>query len=240
MRRALVAAGCGVLGVGLAGCESTEQESARIGREGQRLVASQGAVKLGAVNHSVRVADVTLLSAGGRTAVAMRLTGTSASPQLGVPVLVTVRGAGGKLLYGNDAAGVEPSLQEVAVLRPGRDEWWVNDQVLTSHAPKAVSVHVGTGRGARRPVTRAIAVSGTSLARQSGLPVLSGTIINGSSRLQSKVPVFAVALRRGHVVAAGRAVEETLPPHSRARFQIFLVGDPSGASVKVTALPTTG
>jgi hypothetical protein len=33
MRRALALAGCGVLSVGLCGCESTEQESARIGRE---------------------------------------------------------------------------------------------------------------------------------------------------------------------------------------------------------------
>jgi hypothetical protein len=33
MRRALALAGCGVLSVGLCACESTEQESARIGRE---------------------------------------------------------------------------------------------------------------------------------------------------------------------------------------------------------------
>jgi hypothetical protein len=33
MRRALVLAGCGVLSVGLSACESTEQESAKIGRE---------------------------------------------------------------------------------------------------------------------------------------------------------------------------------------------------------------
>jgi hypothetical protein len=33
MRRALAVAGCGVLSVGLSACESTEQESARIGRE---------------------------------------------------------------------------------------------------------------------------------------------------------------------------------------------------------------
>ncbi len=35
VRRVLVLAGCGVLGVGLAACESTEQESARIGRESE-------------------------------------------------------------------------------------------------------------------------------------------------------------------------------------------------------------
>lgn len=33
MRRALALAGCGVLSVGLCACESTEQESARIGHE---------------------------------------------------------------------------------------------------------------------------------------------------------------------------------------------------------------
>jgi hypothetical protein len=35
MRRALVLAGCGVLSVSLAACESTEQESAKIGRENE-------------------------------------------------------------------------------------------------------------------------------------------------------------------------------------------------------------
>lgn len=35
MRRVLVLAGCGMLGVGLSACESTEQESSRIGRENE-------------------------------------------------------------------------------------------------------------------------------------------------------------------------------------------------------------
>jgi hypothetical protein len=35
IRRVLVLAGCGMLGVGLAACESTEQESAKIGRENE-------------------------------------------------------------------------------------------------------------------------------------------------------------------------------------------------------------
>ena len=39
VRRALVLAGCGVLGVGLSACESTEQESARITRESQAAAA---------------------------------------------------------------------------------------------------------------------------------------------------------------------------------------------------------
>lgn len=43
LRRALALAGCGVIGVGLTACESTEQESARIGRESE--TAPQAAAK---------------------------------------------------------------------------------------------------------------------------------------------------------------------------------------------------
>jgi predicted dinucleotide-binding enzyme len=50
MRRALVLAGCGMLGVGLAGCESTEQESAKIGRESE--AAARAAAKPAAKPHA--------------------------------------------------------------------------------------------------------------------------------------------------------------------------------------------
>jgi hypothetical protein len=43
MRRALVLAGCSVLGVGLSACESTEHESAKIGRESE--AAARAAAK---------------------------------------------------------------------------------------------------------------------------------------------------------------------------------------------------
>jgi hypothetical protein len=54
MRRALMLAGCGMLGVGLAACESTEQESARIGRENEaaaRSAAVKPAAKTRARSH---------------------------------------------------------------------------------------------------------------------------------------------------------------------------------------------
>jgi hypothetical protein len=43
MRRALAMAGCGVLAVSVSACESTEQESAKIAREGQQIVAAEAA-----------------------------------------------------------------------------------------------------------------------------------------------------------------------------------------------------
>ncbi len=43
IRRALAVAGCGVLAVSVSACESTEQESAKIAREGQRILAAEAA-----------------------------------------------------------------------------------------------------------------------------------------------------------------------------------------------------
>jgi hypothetical protein len=221
-------------------CESTEQESAKIGREGKQLASSPGALKLGAANHGVRVSDVTLLSSSGRAAVAVRLTGTSTRAQANVPVLVDVTGPGGRSLYNNEAEGLEPSLQRMTVLRAHQSEWWVDDQVLTSQTPSGVRIRVGTGSQLRSLASAAtVETVGVHLGRQGGVSVLSGNIVNRTATAATKVPVFAVALRGGHVVAAGRAIVGTLPGHSGSSepFQIFLVGNPSGASIQLTAAP---
>jgi hypothetical protein len=238
MRRTLATIACGVLMLGATACESTEQESARLGREGKHLLASQGTLQLGAANPRVHVSDVTLLSVSGRTAVAARLTGVGDSSQVNVPVLVDVLGANGKSLYSNSAGGLDPSLQRVGLLRPGRAAWWVDDQILTAQSPSVAHVRVGSGS---RPVSGslpAITASVVSVSSQAGLSVVNGKLVNHSARAQKRVPVFAVATRTGRVLAAGRALV-SMPGGSTApvSFQIFLVGDPAGASVQLTVAP---
>jgi hypothetical protein len=241
LRRALVVVGCGALAVTASACESTEQESAKIAREGGPAAAGPSALKLGAANRGVHVSDATLLSSGGRTAVAVKLTATSKRPQLNVPLLVNVTGKGGKVVYTNGTGGVEAALQRIALLRPRASEWWVDDQVLTSQPGSAVKVRVGTGTSPRGSAPAPVLTAKTKhVGEQSGLSELSGELVNGSSKAQSKVPVFAVALRAGKVVAAGRAVVGSLPGHrgATAPFQIFLVGNPAGAKFELTAVAT--
>jgi hypothetical protein len=225
----------------LSACESTQQESEKIGREGKQAGGGQGSLKLGAINHSVRVSDVTLLSSGGRTAVAAKLTGTATHPQLELPVLVQVTGAHGKVSYSNETGGLEASLQRMALLRPGRGEWWVDDQVLTSQAASGVRVRVGTGSTRRADSTPPVlSTTAPQVAEQGGVSVLSASLVNHSAKAQGKVPVFAVAIHGGRVVAAGRAVVSVLPgrPGASVPFQIFLVGNPAGATIELTAVPT--
>jgi hypothetical protein len=60
------------------------------------------------------------------------------------------------------------------------------------------------------------------------------------------MPIFAVALRGGRVVAGGRALVPNLPVSSAAvkpkptAFRIYLVGAPAGAHIELTAVPTVG
>ena len=242
VKRALVVVLCGALTVTLAACESTEQESQKIAREGKQLTAEPAALKLHGLNRSVRVSDVTILNSAGRTAVAARLTSTSTQAQTHVPVLLTVSGKGGKVLYSNDTGGLEASLQSIPLLRPGQSAWWVDDQVLTSQTASAATVRVGPGGPSRSSATASIATTAVHSSQQAGITVLSGELVNHSSKALGKVPVFAVAVRGSHVLAAGRAIVGALPGHAGATapFQVFLVGSASGARTELTAVPTDG
>lgn len=241
LKRALVVLGCGAIAVTASACESTEQESAKIGREAGPAAAGPSALKLGAANRGVHVSNVSLLSSDGRTAVAAKLTTTSTRAQLNVPLLVNVTGDDGKVLYTNGTGGVEAGLQRIALLGPHASAWWVDDQVLTSQPGKHVSVRVGTGTSLRsRAKAPVLSARTTHVGEQSGLSTLDGVLVNHSREAQSKVPVFAVAVRGGKVVAAGRAVVGELSGRSGASapFQIFLVGNPSGAKIELTAVAT--
>jgi hypothetical protein len=241
VRGALLVLGCAALTLTASACQSTEQESARIGSEGRQLSGGAAAqLKLGKSNRAVDVSDVTLLSASGRTALAARLTATSARPQSEVPVLATVTGAGGKVLYSNATGGIEASLQHIGLLRPRQSAWWVDDQVLGTQPGGKASVRVGSGGTLASGSPAALSASSLHTREQAGISVVSGTLVNRSARAQSRVPVYVVALRSGRVVAAGRAVVGLLAGHAGATapFQVFLVGNPAGATLQLSAVPS--
>jgi hypothetical protein len=238
LKRALVVVGCGALAVTASACESTESESAKIAREGGAAEVTS-TLKLGGANHDVRVSDVSLVSGGGRKAVAVKLTSNSSRAQQEVPLLVKVTGAGGKVVYSN-ATGAEVLLSHITLLRAHSSVWWVDDEVLTSVAASAAKVSVGTGKRAQ-PNARSAALSATAtnVAAQAGTTTVSGVVANHTGKAQSSVPVFAVAVRGGKVVAAGRAVVASVSVHASARapFDVPLVGDATGAKIQLTALP---
>jgi hypothetical protein len=243
----LALAALGALALTLSACESTESESAKLGREGAKLIAGAGTVGLGGANSAVHVGQVALVQGSGRTAAVVQLTNTGAASQANVPVLIDVRNAKGASLYRNDIQGLEPSLQQMPLLRPHLSEWWVDDQVLASAKPSSVKVRVGDAKSALARASAAGASAGVQV-RTTGLgsdvagPYLAGEAVNHTGVAQHNMPIFAVALRGGRVVAGGRALVPNLPVSSAkpTAFRIYLVGAPAGAHIELTAVPAVG
>ncbi|HTA06823.1 MAG TPA: hypothetical protein VK774_10700 [Solirubrobacteraceae bacterium] len=238
LKRAFVVVGCGALTVTFAACESTESESAKIDREAVLAREHEpGALKIGTPSRTVHASEVTLLGGGGRGAVALRLTSSSTHAQANVPVLVEVKGKAGKLLYSNQPGGTDTKLQHIALLRPHASAWWVDDQVLINQPSSSVTVRVGSGGTAKSSDAPAVSVSRTSGVSTGG--TVSGELVNHTGRVQRNVSVYAVGLRRGKIVAAGRVLVATLAARngSPAHFEIPLVGNAAGAKIELTAVP---
>ena len=241
LRRGLLVLSCGLLAGTATACQSTEQQSAKIARQSSPADATPTALKLGAPSRSLRASSVTLLRSEGRLAVAAKLTNASARSELAVPIGLTVLGKDGNSLYTNSTGGLEASLQHLALVRAHQSAWWVDDQVLSTQPAVSARVRVGGGRPSRG-APAAPAVSSTHLGSQAGIATLSGRLVNRSGGGAGRLPVFAVALRDGRVVAAGRAVVAALPARvgASAPFQIVLVGNPAGARIELSAMPGGG
>jgi hypothetical protein len=242
----------GAVALIFSGCESTESESAKLGREGAKLIAGAGTVGPGGANRDVQVGEVALVQGAGRTAAVVQLTNTGATAQANVPVLIDVRSPQGASLYRNDIQGIEPSLQQMPLLRGHASGWWVDDQVLAAGRLGSVKVRVGDPKGAAAAQastavsSAGVQVSATSLGSDVAGPYLAGEVVNHTGVAQHNMPIFAVALRGGRVVAGGRALVPNLPTATATSklkptaFRIYLVGSPAGAHIELTPVPTVG
>jgi hypothetical protein len=67
----------------------------------------------------------------------------------------------------------------------------------------------------------------------------AGTVLNGSRIAQRSLVVFVTATRAGGIVAGARAVLPDVAAGASMPFQVFFVGDPSGARLQAGAPPTT-
>jgi hypothetical protein len=227
----------------LCGCQSTQERSAELRRAAKHVVlASQGA-SVAKENPSVEVLQSTVVHSREGTAVVVALRNTSSHVLENAPIEVTVRDAHGAALYRNDASGLEPSLTTVSLLQPGGETIWVDDQVTASGTPTSASALVGEAAQASGSIPQ-LTVAGTHLSAEAGAEAtLSGTVENHSQATQQNLVVYAVARRASKIVAAGRAVLPEVTAGTNAGtnvpFQIYFVGNPSGAQISTSAPATT-
>jgi hypothetical protein len=240
IRAAAALAAAAMTLLGAAGCETTQELSAKIGRKLGHQSAVAGTTKLGALNHDVRVTKTALVSSGGQTAAAVELTNTGAEAQIDFPVALNVLDAQGHSVYRNDTQGIEPSIQQLALLPAHATAWWVDNELLASGGvPKTVSATIGASTAAAPATTPTIATKGLSASNSFPGPHVSVTVSNRSSIVQRELPVYAVALSGGRVVGAGRGIIPTLAAGASAQVEVPIVGTVSGSTISLTVPPSS-
>ncbi len=228
----------------LCGCQSTQERSTELQRAAKHDVLAVHGLSVSRENPSVRVLRSTIVHSKEATAVVVELRNTSSHALENAPIEVTVRDAHGAVLYQNNASGLESSLTTVSLLEPGQETIWVDDQVQASGGtPVSASALVGEAAQPSGTIPQ-LSIASARLASEAGVEAtLSGTVENHSQTTQQNLVVYAVARRASKIVAAGRAVlpEVTAGTNSGTNvpFQIYFVGNPSGARIQTSAPATT-
>lgn len=224
----------------IAGCETTQEKSAKLEAQGAEI-AKVEKIKIGAANQSIDITQQTLLTDQYGSALVLRLKNSSPKPQVDVPLGVVVKNDKGKAIYKNDIQGLEDGLIKIPFIEGSSDGWWVNDQVLVTQKPKSADVTIGNPEAGSPASIPEIEVSPPTLEVDpvSGMNV-TGEVTNRSAIEQVDMLLFAVATRGGKVVAAGRGLIPKLKTDGKPEFyRIYFIGDPKNADIEVVAMPST-
>jgi hypothetical protein len=220
------------------GCQTTAEKSAELRRLQKHEVLAVTGVSVKSENPSVKVLYSAVVgSQEGATAIVVGMRNTSSHALRSAPIEVTAKDAKGSVVYQNTGPGLQPSLTSVALLEPGKDTVWVDDQVQATGVARTATALVGAAKVAS--TIPKLTVSGAQLSEEAGSRIESGSVANTSSVDEQDLVVYAVARRGSKVVAAGRAVLPEVTAGATVPFQIYFVGDPKGAKVEVSAPPTT-
>lgn len=221
------------------GCESTQEKSAKIAAELGPVQQEKG-LAIGKRSRDVRVVSATVLADREGTAVVVEVHNGSKQDLVNVPIAIDVRDAKGRSVYRNDVPGLETALTAIPYVEAGGDAVWVNDQVLATGKGESVEVTLGAEA---TPFTGEVPEFGATAPKLEGDPysgiVADGDVVNESGEDNDRVLLYAVARKGGEVVAAGRgAIEKVKAKRKPLPYNVYFIGDPTGAEVTVTVYPT--
>jgi hypothetical protein len=240
-RRAVAPISLALAGVALVatGCESTQDKSAKVAAE-LGPVSQEKGLKITKRSKDIEVVSTTLLTDQNGSAVVVRLRNRSSEDLVGAPIAIDVLDAKGKSVYRNDIPGIEPALAAIPYIEAGGEVEWVHDQILATGAPAKVEVKVGEGGEPFKGEQPQISVSEPKLEGDPFSGVLAGgNVENESGEDLDRLLLYAVATKGGKIVAAGRgAIEPFKAKPKPVPYNIYFIGDPRGAEVKVSQFPS--
>lgn len=213
--------------------ESNQSRSEKIAAKAKSSV-KESQLTISKRNRDVDVARTEVINGdGGVTVVAVELK-NSGPEQSNVPLVFDGYGKGKKSLYRNNEAGLQEALQRVGSIPARKTVWWVNDQVPVPGIER-IRAKVGAGKSGEKPPE--VRVGAGRLVDDPDGQFYVGTVQNKSKSTLAALPLYAVGLSGGKVVAAGRAIVQKIGPSGKANYRILLAGKPTGAQLSIYATP---
>jgi hypothetical protein len=225
------------LALALSGCETTQEESAKLEKTAKHFALAHRGLTIAHVSTQARVSAAAVVHSSEGAAAAVTVTNTSSHALRSVPIAITVRSSGGRTVYQNNAPGLEAGLTSISSLPAHDTVTWVDDQVPTAGRPANVSAIIGEAQSVGGLEPR-IELQGLHLA-EAATGEASGTVRNRSGVTQQHLVVYVTARRGGGILAAGRAVLGEVAAGASVPFQAFLVGVTAGAKLEASAPAST-
>jgi hypothetical protein len=226
------------LSVTLAGCVSTQTKNARLVIENERTVDTQALVRVTRVNPQVAVSGIALVRAPRGAAIAVSLHNLASHPFSDLPISIGIARPTGARYYLNRKANLGYLDTHIVALGARTTTSWVLPLRQTKLPAGRLFADVGYSQvpaGTRQGSLPSIAVSAAGAGNSGGIEV---AVDNRSGVPQARLPVYAVARKAGHDVAAGRATIDALSGGAHRMLRLQLLGSFNGATVELSAAPT--
>jgi hypothetical protein len=228
---ALVAASLAVLAAAVSGCATTQDSNQRASIQADRTIASRQPLTFKGIDPNVQVVSTSVINGKSGSAIVAVLRNRGGDPVNDLPIEAGPEG--GQPV--NAGPNVPYFQSHAPAIAPGDEATWV----YVSHRPLGSSrafVRVGT---AVKPPTTAGHVSELRVSDPSAKGSSArADISNGTGIPQYDLDVYAVAMKGGHYVAAGRTNLEHLGVDQSSNPTVPLIGDAKGAHVHVFAPQT--
>jgi hypothetical protein len=228
----LAAASLAVLAAAVSGCATTQDSNKRISVRFDRTLASRKPLDLRGTDPNVKVVRTAVVDGKDGSAIVVVLRNTGEEPVNDLPIEVGPRGSSPL----NTAANVPYFQSHAPAIAPGEEVTWVyasKDPIGSSEAFARV------GRPSSPPLTTAGHVSELETSGKSGGSGVKAEVTNDTGVPQYDLDVYAVALKGGRYVAAGRASLEHLGVSKSAHVTLPLAGgDAKGTRIQVFAPQT--
>jgi hypothetical protein len=236
-RPALTALGAGAVAAGLAGCVTTQEENSWLLLRNARQLAAESTVHVTVENPLVRVKSIEIVRGRGSNALVVSVANLGSRPLTDLPISVGVVAHRSAPVYLNGRANIDYYDTHVPAIPPHATTSWVLPGIRTLPAGR-VFARVGAARDPSSTTVAALPRIGAVQLADGGADRLRIRLSNDSSLPQYTVQVYAVALRHGAAVGAGRTALFELNGGSRATVGLTLAGRTTDAQLELYAPPT--